>query len=113
MNVSLGSEDKIQKALVKMKGVEEIYSCHGVYDILIKVQADEIKTLTTLITDKIRKLPNIEMTMTMLIAGETEQESIWQIKKQKGPRSLAEHETEKDPITASQYRKSAQTIIPK
>ncbi|MFX0137923.1 MAG: Lrp/AsnC ligand binding domain-containing protein [Candidatus Hodarchaeota archaeon] len=113
LNVHLGSEGKLQKILQEMEGVEEVYLCHGVYDLLVKVQTEETADLTNLITKEIRRLPDIEMTMTMLVAGEIERDTIWQMKQSTSSRSLTEQDSDKQQLEMSQYRSSARIIAPK
>ena len=48
--------------------VEEVAVIYGEYDAIIKVKAENMKTLDGFITDTLRALPNIFLTATMLIA---------------------------------------------
>jgi len=55
MNVKSGSEDEVCMELVKYDEVEEVAVIYGEYDALVKI-------------DKLRSIPNIFLTATMLIA---------------------------------------------
>ena len=68
MNVKSGSEDEVCMELVKYDEVEEVAVIYGEYDALVKVKTDNMKSLDTFIIDKLRSIPNIFLTATMLIA---------------------------------------------
>ena len=68
MNVKSGSEDEVCEELVKYDEVEEVAVIYGEYDALVKVKTDNMKSLDTFIIDKLRSIPNIFLTATMLIA---------------------------------------------
>ena len=70
MNVKSGSEDEVCVELVKYDEVEEVAVIYGEYDALVKVKTDNMKSLDTFIIDKLRAIPNIFLTATMLIAKE-------------------------------------------
>ena len=68
MNVKSGSEDEVCDSLTQYQEVEEVAVIYGEYDAIIRVKTDNMKTLDNFITDKLRALPNIFLTATMLIA---------------------------------------------
>jgi len=68
MNIKSGSEDQVCEALTKYQEVEEIAVIYGEYDAIIKVNTSDMKTLDTFIIQKLRSIPNIFLTATMLIA---------------------------------------------
>ena len=68
MNIKSGSEDQVCEALIKYQEVEEIAVIYGEYDAIIKVSTSDMKTLDTFIIQKLRSIPNIFLTATMLIA---------------------------------------------
>ena len=70
VNVSTGTEDEVNKALAKFDAVEEVATIYGEYDAIIKVAAKDMNGLDEFITSKLRSLPNIFMTSTMIIARE-------------------------------------------
>ena len=70
VNVSTGTEDEVSKALVEYDEVEEVATIYGEYDALIKVAAKDMNELDDFITSRLRSLPNIFMTSTMIIARE-------------------------------------------
>jgi len=70
VNVSTGTEDEVSKALVKFDEVEEVATIYGEYDAIIKVAAKDMNDLDDFISSKLRSVPNIFMTSTMIIARE-------------------------------------------
>jgi DNA-binding Lrp family transcriptional regulator len=68
MNVKSGSEDQVCETLAKYKEVEEVSVIYGEYDAILKVKTSDMKTLDTFILEKLRSIPNIFLTATMLIA---------------------------------------------
>jgi len=68
MNIKSGSEDQVCQALTDYQEVEEVAVIYGEYDAVIKVKTSDMKTLDTFIIEKLRSIPNIFLTATMLIA---------------------------------------------
>jgi len=70
INVEMGAEGEVLKALRKMEGVVEAFAVYGNYDIVVKVQAENIGKLNEIVTGKIRKIENVKSTQTMIIVDE-------------------------------------------
>lgn len=70
LNVNTGSEDEVCEELVKFKEVEEVATIYGEYDAVVKVSASDMDHLDNFILEKLRGIPNIFLTATMLIAKE-------------------------------------------
>jgi DNA-binding Lrp family transcriptional regulator len=68
MNIKSGSEDQVCETLTNYQEVEEVAVIYGEYDAVIKVKTSDMKTLDTFIIQKLRSIPNIFLTATMLIA---------------------------------------------
>ncbi|MEM4034011.1 MAG: Lrp/AsnC ligand binding domain-containing protein, partial [Sulfolobales archaeon] len=47
--------------------VTEVYVVYGVYDLVVKVSASTTEELKDIISSKIRKLPNVRSTLTMIV----------------------------------------------
>ena len=72
INSDLGTDDsiiiKIKEILVDEKDIQyEIQGVYGVYDIVLKLSSDDIDTLRSTITNKIRKITSIQSTLTMMV----------------------------------------------
>ena len=68
INVKAGTEDEVCEELVKLEEVEEVATIYGEYDAVIKAQAKDLNHLDRFIIEKLREIPNIILTATMLIA---------------------------------------------
>ena len=65
VNCDLGYEEQIVEELKHISDVKEVHGTFGVYDILAKVESDAGEKLET-ITWKIRKIPKIRFTLTLM-----------------------------------------------
>ena len=77
INSDLGTDEsiitKIKQILADKKDIQyEIRGVYGVYDIVLKLSSDDIETLRSIITNKIRKITSVESTLTMMVIEEQE-----------------------------------------
>jgi DNA-binding Lrp family transcriptional regulator len=68
INTEIGAEDEVMDALIKLPEVKEAMIVYGPYDLVVKVSADTAENLRKLITEKIRKIPKIKSTTTLIVA---------------------------------------------
>ena len=79
LNSDLGSDveiiQKIKEILDKeVKSIRyEVQGVYGVYDIIVKITADNMDLLRNIITNKIRKIDKVYSTLTMMVIEEQEQ----------------------------------------
>ena len=66
INCELGSEEFVISELKSIEGVAEVNGTFGAYDILAKVQSDQVEALRETIPWKIRKIPKIRSTLTLM-----------------------------------------------
>ncbi|MBC8501864.1 MAG: Lrp/AsnC ligand binding domain-containing protein [Nitrosopumilus sp.] len=66
INCDLGSEGKVISELKSLEDVVEVHGTFGAYDILAKVEAELVEKLRETITWKIRKIPKIRSTLTLM-----------------------------------------------
>ena len=62
-----GKENPIIRKLMEIKGISEVTGTLGLYDIIAKVEAADSRELETIITQKVRKIPNVLTTMTLMV----------------------------------------------
>ena len=72
INSDLGTDEaiigKIKEILDDEKNIQyEIQGVYGVYDIILKLSSDDINTLRSTITNKIRKITSVQSTLTMMV----------------------------------------------
>jgi DNA-binding Lrp family transcriptional regulator len=66
INCEIGSEEKVIAELKTIDGVKEVHGTFGAYDVLAKVESDQVETLRETITWKIRKIDKIRSTLTLM-----------------------------------------------
>ncbi len=66
-NISPGLEDDVLNEAKKTGGIEEAYISYGVYDLIVKASADSTAELKELVTYKLRKIPNVTSTLTLML----------------------------------------------
>jgi len=66
INCEIGSEEKVIAELKTINGVKEVHGTFGAYDVLAKVESDQVETLRETITWKIRKIDKIRSTLTLM-----------------------------------------------
>ncbi len=57
----------IADALMAIPGVTEVRGLYGIYDIIVFVEADSMTELKDVINSKIRRLGDINATLTMIV----------------------------------------------
>ena len=72
INSDLGTDEsiivKIKEILANEKDIQyEIQGVYGVFDIVLKLSSDDIDTLRSTITNKIRKITSVQSTLTMMV----------------------------------------------
>ncbi|OYT51446.1 MAG: AsnC family transcriptional regulator [Desulfurococcales archaeon ex4484_204] len=67
LNTDIGTEEEVLNTLGSIDGVVEAYIVYGVYDIVAKVQASTTEALKEIISSKIRKIPKVRSTLTMIV----------------------------------------------
>jgi len=77
LNSDLGSDESIVNEVKQILDAEgkvnyEVQGVYGVYDIVLKMSADNAEELRTIITNKIRKINKVQSTLTMMVIEEQE-----------------------------------------
>ena len=77
INSNLGTDveiiEKIKEMMADQNDVKlEIQGVYGVYDILIKVSSDDSEKLRSIVTNDIRKIENVQSTLTMMVIEQQE-----------------------------------------
>ncbi len=67
VNAEIGTEDDVLRELLNIDGVVEAYVVYGVYDIICKVESNDMDSLKAIVTGKIRSLDNVRGTLTMIV----------------------------------------------
>ena len=77
INSDLGSDveiiQKIKQILDSESSIKyEVQGVYGVYDIIVKITANSMDLLRSIITNKIRKIDKVYSTLTMMVIEEQE-----------------------------------------
>ena len=67
--VKPGNEDTVYEKLKDVPQVKEIYKVYGEYDIIIRIEVENIKELDSLHDEILRKIREIEMTETLIASS--------------------------------------------
>ncbi|GAG86543.1 unnamed protein product [marine sediment metagenome] len=67
LDVDLGKSAKVVEELQDIPETKYVYTVYGVYDVVIKLEAESIQHLKDIITKKIRPLEHVKSTLTMLV----------------------------------------------
>ncbi len=67
IHCQLGKESKVIRALMEIKGISEFTGVFGLYDIIIKVEAEDFLKLEQIITKQVRSVPFVLTTMTLIV----------------------------------------------
>ena len=67
INVELGSEREALNELRSIPNVKEVHLTYGAYDVIAKVEGENKDEVKDTVTNRIRTLPNIRSTFTMVV----------------------------------------------
>ena len=66
INCEPGKEPEVLEQLHKMENVVDTQETYGVYDIVARIESDSQSQLAHIISDQIRKISNINTTLTLI-----------------------------------------------
>lgn len=67
INCDLGSENEVIEKIRKVPEVVEVHKVFGVYDIIVRISANNMETLKEIITWKIKKLDQVRSVLSMVV----------------------------------------------
>jgi len=70
ITVQSGGEKEVLKRISNFKEIIEANLVVGEYDAVVKVEVEDISELDKFLTDKLRSLPDVFLTTTMIITKE-------------------------------------------
>jgi DNA-binding Lrp family transcriptional regulator len=68
--VNSGMEKEVSKNLAELDEVQVTSITYGEYDVIAKITINDLHALEDFLSDKIRKVPSVILTSTMIIAQE-------------------------------------------
>jgi len=72
INCDMGSEEDVISNLKTIDGVKEVHGTFGAYDIIVKIESEDVDKLRDKITWKIRKIERIRLTLTLMTIPDQE-----------------------------------------
>ena len=77
INSNLGTDteiiEKIKEMMLAQDDVKlELQGVYGVYDIIVKLSSDDNAKLRSIVTNDIRKIENVQSTLTMMVIEQQE-----------------------------------------
>ncbi len=72
INCDIGSQEDVISHLKTIDGVKEAHGTFGAYDIIAKVESDNVETLRDTVAWKIRKMERIRSTLTLMTMASQE-----------------------------------------
>ncbi|MFZ8790694.1 MAG: Lrp/AsnC ligand binding domain-containing protein [Thermosphaera aggregans] len=70
IQTEIGSESKVLDELYKIPEVKEAYVVYGTYDVVVKIEAEALEKIREIVTNHVRRLPDIRTTVTMIVVEE-------------------------------------------
>jgi DNA-binding Lrp family transcriptional regulator len=67
ISTELGTEEQVTKALEELPHIKETYTVYGIYDIITKGEYADRQELSEIIIRKIRGIPGIRNTITLMV----------------------------------------------
>ncbi len=74
ITIQSGSEKEVLKKVSSFKETLEVDMVYGEYDAIVKVQVKELSELEKFLSEKLRTLPNIFLTTTVIVAKQYKEE---------------------------------------
>ena len=68
----MGSEEDVISHLKTIDGVKEVHGTFGAYDIIVKIESEDVDKLRDKITWKIRKIERISSTLSLMTIPDQE-----------------------------------------
>jgi DNA-binding Lrp family transcriptional regulator len=68
INTESGAEDYVFNQIKRISAVKESYVSYGVYDLIVKVNADSLDELKEIVSYEIRSLDKVRATLTLMMA---------------------------------------------
>jgi DNA-binding Lrp family transcriptional regulator len=67
INVDSGAEEEVLREIKSTGCVESAYVSYGIYDLIVKVKAENVDELKESIIYKIRKIKHVRSTLTLML----------------------------------------------
>lgn len=69
INTEVGAEEEVLQSVRSIEGVKNACIVYGVYDLFVEIESETIDKLKDIVTNRIRKLPKVRSTVTMIVVS--------------------------------------------
>ncbi len=69
INTETGVEEKVLEKLKSIKNVKEAFIVYGVYDMIAKVEANDLEELRDVVSTRIRRIEGVRSTVTLIVVS--------------------------------------------
>ena len=66
IKTELGCEKEVKESLLCLPEVKEVHEVHGVYDLVVRLEANKLSKIEQTVGEKVSSLDNVRSTLTML-----------------------------------------------
>ena len=66
INADLGAEKEVIDEIKRIAQVVDVHVCYGVYDLVVKIEADSLDDVKNVVMNKLRAIENVRSTLTMI-----------------------------------------------
>lgn len=70
VTTEVGAEEEVRNRLLKEPEIIEAEVVFGVYDIVVKIEAESMEQIRKIVTWKIRRIDKVTSTQTLIVASE-------------------------------------------
>ncbi|MEM2905286.1 MAG: Lrp/AsnC ligand binding domain-containing protein [Candidatus Bathyarchaeia archaeon] len=70
INAEAGTETELATRIKGLPYVQEVYLLYGAYDILVRVDVQEMNRLSQVVLQQLRPLPGVRSTVTLVVMDE-------------------------------------------
>ena len=67
INCETGYERDVAERVGAIEGVREVYMVFGAFDLVVKVEADDLGRVREVVTGEIRRVPRVRSTLTLVV----------------------------------------------
>lgn len=69
INTEVGAEEEVLESIKSLENVKNASLVYGIYDLFVEIEAESVEKLKDIITSRIRKIPKVKSTVTMIVVS--------------------------------------------
>lgn len=68
INVQSGTDEEVVEKIRGTPSVKEVNRIYGIYDLILRVEVENLNEVKAFVESKLRRLPQVKSTLTMIVA---------------------------------------------